>query len=292
MKTPLLQRCQWSVNSTVIRQLSGHIGISPAKTIWVIDIVLPVMLAAMAKTASHASGTRSLYAAIMSPKVDVHIGRNLTRIFDEPCAADNAVRIGCDRATSFLGGKLPPLANVVAETTGTAPDAIKGVVGAMTVVLFGLIKSHLHASEGQQHALIRLLKDQMNSIQDLVASTYWAVLSHEDIMKFQLKVDERLAFALSDFQQVSPEAPPTDISMIRINDHERHSLKAARSGQRFYSTWINKVKSAKGVVVWQLLPVILLLSSMYGFKHLAAKSPIPITLSAAAVLSLPQSLTR
>ena len=278
MKTPLLHRCQRSVNSAVVQQLGDYFGVSPVKATWVIDIVLPVMLAAMAKTARHASGTRSLYAAIMSPKVDVHIGQNLTRIFDEPGAADNAVRIGCDRATSFLGAKLPRLAKVVAETTGVGPDAIMGVVGVVTVLLFGLIKSHLHASEGQQHALIRLLKDQMDSIHGLVAPRYWEALGYEDIRKFQQKVGERLEFALSNFQQVSPDATTTDITTIRINGNLRRP-KAAQSDQSLYSTLIRKIKNTKGVVARQLLPMILLLSCIYGFGHLAVKSPIPITLS-------------
>jgi len=49
MKTLLLHRCQWFTNHTVTMQLGRNFGISPAKTIWIMDIALPVMIAAMAK---------------------------------------------------------------------------------------------------------------------------------------------------------------------------------------------------------------------------------------------------
>lgn len=218
MKTLLLHRCQWFTNHTVTMQLGRNFGISPAKTIWIMDIALPVMIAAMAKTAAYASGTSSLYAAIMSPKVDVHIDQNLSRIFDEPNAVENAVRIGCDRATSFLDAKLPRLAEVVAEITGATVEAVTAIVGMMTVLLFGLVKCHLHASQGQQHALVGLLKAQMASVRPLITPRCWDAIGYGDVDTFHQNIDAQLEHTLASFPQVMPCAVTFDSTRMNLDD--------------------------------------------------------------------------
>ncbi|AIY41962.1 OmpA domain protein [Collimonas arenae] len=142
------------------------------------------------------------------------------------------------------------------------------MTGLATATLFGLIKNHLQASNGQQHALISTLAHQVQFIHGKLPEGVWAALGFGAVTTFFEGIGGKLKNALSAFHVEMPQAMRHNASVVAPDEKKSGLAK-----------W------------WWLIPL-LALAALLFFLRGCNKEATPATaqVAAPAVASAPAVL--
>ena len=207
MSLNLMQLTQTALGGKVIELVGQHFDVDTGKAKYVVETLTPILIGSMVKKADTPEGARTLYASIMSPKVDAHIATNIVSVFDNPISVSNLVRIGGEHMTGLLGDKADAVAKSVSLHSGTAVGIVTLMSSVMMTILYGLVKQHLQINGGGQPALVSALADQLPYIHGRVKETVWAALGLGAATIFFENIGRKLKSTSMAFHMDMPQIP-------------------------------------------------------------------------------------
>jgi outer membrane protein OmpA-like peptidoglycan-associated protein len=164
MSINVMQLIQSSLTEGVVRQLSGRFGLPSDATQKVIAATAPALVAALMQKGSTLEGTRSLFAAIMSPDVNAHIGEQLPQLLASTTGLSQLEGAGRQLLERVMDRRVDALSDTVAAQTGVPAHSTHALTGIVGATLLGVLKRHFLEGQGNVGQLPTLLGHQLPSI--------------------------------------------------------------------------------------------------------------------------------
>ncbi|MDQ0086116.1 outer membrane protein OmpA-like peptidoglycan-associated protein [Variovorax boronicumulans] len=200
MSINLLKLTKRALDDEWVRRASLNFNAAPVQIQFILDTLAPSMVASMLDKASTVEGARILHAAVMAPTVDGHVGLDLAGRFDQPAAIADLLHRGEDHATVLLGANADALVDAVSAQGKASPETVRSLISIVASVLFGLLKGYLTSHNGQRHALVATLGQQVSSVQVSQHAGYWSALGLGPVATFFTGIGDRLKAVMAAFK--------------------------------------------------------------------------------------------
>ncbi len=164
MSINVIQLIQAALSDSVVRQLSGRIGLPTEATGKVIGAAAPALVAALMQKGSTLEGARSLFTTIMSPDVNAHIGAQLPQLLASTAGMSTLEGTGRQLLERVLDRRVEGLSDAVSAQTYVPSQTTHALTGIIGATLLGVLKHHFLEDQGNVGQLPTLLGHQLPSI--------------------------------------------------------------------------------------------------------------------------------
>jgi outer membrane protein OmpA-like peptidoglycan-associated protein len=161
MSINVIQLIQAALSDSVVRQLSGRIGLPTEATGKVIGAAAPALVAALMQKGSTLEGARSLFTTIMSPDVNAHIGEQLPQLLASTAGMSALEGTGRQLLERVLDRRVEGLSDAVSAQTYVPSQTTHALTGIIGATLLGVLKHHFLESRGNVGQLPTLLGHQL-----------------------------------------------------------------------------------------------------------------------------------
>lgn len=164
MSINVIQLVQSALSDGVVRQLSGRLGLAPETTQKVIGEAMPALVAAFMNRGATVDGARSLFAMIMSPQVNAHLGDQFPQILASTAGMSQLESAGRHLIAQVTGRPADALSDTIATQTGVAAHSAHALTGIVGATVLGVLKRPFVDGRGSVGQLPTLLGHQLPAI--------------------------------------------------------------------------------------------------------------------------------
>ncbi|MGF6722645.1 outer membrane protein OmpA-like peptidoglycan-associated protein [Paraburkholderia sp. GAS41] len=164
MSINVVQLIQGALSESVVRQLSSRFGLSGDATEKVIGAAAPALIAALMQKGATLDGARSLFATIMAPEVNAHIGDQLPQLLTTTAGLSQLESAGRQLLARVTDRGVDSLSDTITAQTGVPAHSTHALTGIVGATLLGVLKRHFLGAQGGVGQLPTLLGHQLPSI--------------------------------------------------------------------------------------------------------------------------------
>lgn len=209
MSINVIQLMQSALTDSVVRQLSPRFGLPAEATEKAIGAAAPALVAALMHKGATLDGARSLFAAIMAPDVNAHIGEQLPQLLATTGGLSELEAIGRQLLTHVTDRPVDNLSDAVAAQTGVPVQSAHALTGIVGAILFGVLKRHFLDGQGRVGQLPTLLGHQLPVITPYLNDGLLSVLGLGGVGAFVGSVLPQLKAVSAHIE--NPVAPATPV---------------------------------------------------------------------------------
>jgi hypothetical protein len=165
----LVELIKNQLSSSLINQLSSHIGVSEAATRTAVGAAVPALLSALSGVASSGAGAQKIVSALG------HLGggsvENLVhKLSNQP---GSVLEQGTSLLNSLFGGStVSAIVNALSRFSSVAPGVAQKLLGYLTPMILGAIAGQFAGKSVTTQALSSLLAEQKANIADALPSGF------------------------------------------------------------------------------------------------------------------------
>lgn len=210
MSINVIQLIQSAFPDGVVRQLSARFGLPAEATGKVIAAAAPSLVAALMQKGATLDGARSLFATIMAPEVDAHIGEELPHLLASTAGLSQLEGAGRELLERVTERRIDAVSDMLAAQTGVPAQSTHALTGIVGATLFGILKRYFLNGQGGVGQLPTLLGHQLPNIAPYLNDGLLSALGLGGFATFVDTVPSQLKAVLAHIEHpVAPAAPAT-----------------------------------------------------------------------------------
>lgn len=176
MTTNLLDLARAQLTPEVIQRASLLVGESPANTLRAMETAAPTIFAGVVQEGSSVSGANHLIHVLEEAGLSDMTAGAAERREVESGPLDTLVDTGKRLMGSLFGGRVGPIVEATASSSGMKRTAMSSLLGLTTPLVLGALGSEIAARHLDAPGLARFLADQKTSVTGMLPTSVAAAL--------------------------------------------------------------------------------------------------------------------
>ncbi|MDE1181203.1 OmpA family protein [Paraburkholderia sp.] len=219
MSINVIQLIRSAMPDSVVMQLASRFGLPSDVVRNLTSSAAPALVAALMHKGATLEGARSLFATLLSPEVNAHIGEQLSLLLGTTAGMNQLETVGRQLLERTVERRIDGLSDVLSTQVGApmhASHALTGIVGA---TLFGVLKRHFVEGRGNVGQLPTLLGHQLPLIGPFLNDGLLSALGLGGVSVFTSAILPQLKAVSAHIEHPTPPAAaPLDSA-----DHAAHA---------------------------------------------------------------------
>ncbi|QQC63083.1 OmpA family protein [Paraburkholderia ginsengisoli] len=208
MNLNVIQLVQSVLTDDVVRQLAARLGLPPEAAQKALASTAPALVAGLMHKGATLEGARSLFATILSPEVDAHVGEHLPQLLASASGASELESVGRQMLERGLDRPVDAVSAEVAAQTGAPVHATHAITGIVGATLLGLLKRQFLDGQGNAGQLPALLGQQLHVIAPYLNDRLLGALGVGGLGAFTGSILSQLKAVSAHIDQPTPAARP------------------------------------------------------------------------------------
>ena len=176
MTTNLLDLARAQLTPEVIQRASSLVGESPATTQRAMEAAAPTIFAGLVEEASSVSGANHLLLVLQEAGLSGTMAGINEREEAESGPLDSLVDTGKRLLGRLFGGRVAPIVDAVATSSGVQRSSMSSLFGLTTPLVLGALGSEVAARHLDGPGLVRFLAEEKTSVTGMLPTSVAAAL--------------------------------------------------------------------------------------------------------------------